>query len=132
MSINDPIADMLTRIRNAIQAGHATVEIPASSIKEELCAVLKREGYIQGYTLKERGVQGVLDVTLRYTPDRTSVVQGIRRISTPSLRVYVRSREIRPVRSGLGVSIVSTSKGIMTGKQARRARLGGEVICEVW
>ena len=132
MSMSDPIADMLTRIRNAVHAGQASVEIPASQVKGEICKVLRSEGYIQGYDLKDRGLQGILEVELKYMADRSPILQGIRRVSKPSLRVYVRSKEIRPVRSGLGVSIVSTSRGIMTGKRARAERLGGEVLCEVW
>ncbi|HIJ66621.1 MAG TPA: 30S ribosomal protein S8 [Candidatus Hydrogenedentes bacterium] len=132
MSMSDPIADMLTRIRNAVQAGQASVEIPASRVKREICEVLKKEGYIRDYALKDRGLQGILEVELKYMTDRSPVLQGIQRVSKPSLRVYVRGKNIQPVRSGLGVSILSTSKGIMTGKQALAARLGGEVLCEVW
>ncbi len=132
MSMSDPIADLLTRIRNALSAGFNTVEAPASSVKEELCRVLKSEGYIRDYTREEDGKQGILRVTLKYTADRTPVITGIRRVSKPSLRVYTGKREVRLVRSGLGISIVTTSKGVMTDRQARRENVGGEVLCEVW
>ncbi len=132
MSMTDPIADLLTRIRNALQAGFPTVEAPASNLKEEVCRVLKDEGYIRGYAREEDGKQGLLQVTLKYSADRTPVITGIRRISKPSLRVYTGKREVRLVRSGLGISIVTTSKGVMTDRQARRENVGGEVLCEVW
>ena len=132
MSMNDPVADLLTRIRNAFLAGHERVDIPASRIKEEICRVLKEEGYIKDYRLTEDTKQGVLQVTLKYLEDRKPLIEGIQRVSKPSLRIYVGSNEIRPVRSGLGISIVSTSRGVLTGKQARAAKVGGEVLCEVW
>ncbi|MBX7259179.1 MAG: 30S ribosomal protein S8 [Candidatus Hydrogenedentes bacterium] len=132
MSMSDPIADMLTRMRNALQGKQARVDIPASTLKERVCAVLKQEGYIEEYKLVEGEHQGVLQVTLKYEPNRKPVIQGIKRVSKPSLRVYVQCDDIRPVRSGLGISIMSTSKGVMTGKEARHNKLGGEVLCEVW
>jgi small subunit ribosomal protein S8 len=134
MSMSDPIADMLTRVRNAITAGHPTVDIPASHIKQEICAVLKREGFIKDYALTETEgtVHAQVRVTLKYMPDRSPVIQGLRRVSKPSLRVHKKSDELRPVRSGMGISIVSTPKGVMTGKQARASKVGGEVLCEVW
>jgi len=133
MSMNDPIADLLTRIRNAAMAGHERLTLPNSRLKEEVLRVMKAEGFIDDYAVaNEGGPNGQLQVKLRYTPDRTPVLQGLRRVSKPSLRVYVKSSEIHPVRSGLGVSILSTSKGVMTGKQARQARVGGEVLCELW
>jgi small subunit ribosomal protein S8 len=132
MSMSDPIADLLTRIRNGVMSGHETVEVPFSGIKEQICAVLQREGYIEGVKRIDDPKPGVLRIGLRYLSDRTPVLTGIRRISRSSLRVYVKSQELRPVRSGLGISIVSTSKGVMTGKQARNEKLGGEVLCEVW
>jgi len=134
MSMSDPIGDMLTRVRNAIQAGQPSVDVPASRLKEEICVLLKREGFIQDYALTDaRGaVRCQLRVTLKYLPDRSSVIQGLRRVSKSSLRVYARSKELRPVRSGMGIAVVSTSKGLMTGKQARASRLGGEVLCEIW
>jgi len=132
MSMSDPIADLLTRIRNALHAGHSTVDIPASGLKREVCRVLKEEGFIQDCVLQEEPRPGVIRVTLRYTADREAVVQGIRRVSRPSLRVYQGARDLQPVRSGLGISILSTSQGVMTGKQARKENVGGEVLCEVW
>lgn len=132
MSMSDPIADLLTRIRNGVQSGHETVEAPYSGIKEQICAVLQREGYIASVKRLDEPKPGSLRIGLRYLPDRSPVLSGIRRISRSSLRVYVKSHELRPVRSGLGISIVSTSKGVMTGKQARNEKLGGEVLCEVW
>lgn len=132
MSMNDPIADLLTRIRNGIHAHQATVEIPASRMKEDICAVLKREGFIEDYERVEKGSQGALRVTLKYAPDRTPVLQGLRRVSKPSLRVYARCDNVKPVRSGLGIAILSTSRGVITGREAREAKVGGEIICEVW
>lgn len=132
MSMTDPIADLLTRIRNALQAGFPVVEAPASRLKEELCRVLKQEGYISDYAREEDGKQGILRVTLKYSSERTPVITGIRRISKPSLRVYTGKREVRLVRSGLGISIVTTSNGVMTDRQARKENVGGEVLCEVW
>ena len=134
MSMSDPIADLLTRVRNAITAEQPTVDIPASRLKEEICAVLKREGFIRDYALTAgRGTPRCqLRVTLKYMPDRSCVIQGLRRVSKPSLRVYRQSKELRPVRSGMGISIMSTPKGVMTGKEARAAKVGGEVLCEIW
>ena len=131
MAMSDPIADLLTRLRNAIQAGHATAAVPASAIKAEICRVLKEEGFIEDFSVSS-DAQPVIQVTLKYLPDRSSVLKGLRRVSKPSLRVYTGSRALKPVRSGLGVSILSTSKGVMTGRQARREQTGGEVLCEVW
>ena len=134
MSMSDPIADMLTRIRNALVAGKASADIPKSRVKEEICAVLKREGYIKDFTaiqVEDRSY-GTLRLTLKYQADRSPVIQKLRRVSKPSLRVYANRKELRPVRNGLGIAIVSTSKGVMTGKQARAADVGGEVLCEVW
>ncbi len=132
MSMSDPIADMLARIRNAIQARHARVKLPASRLKTDICRVLQAEGYIQSFTLEEDSKQGVLDIELKYTPSGESVVRGLRRVSRPSLRVRVKSDAIKSVRNGLGVAVLSTSSGVMTGKQARQARVGGEVLCEIW
>lgn len=132
MSMSDPIADLLTRIRNGLSARHDRVDVPASRLKEQICAVLQQEGYIAGYKLVEGSKQGILQVSLRYLEDQKPVVRGMRRVSKPSLRVYVKSDEIRPVRSGLGISILSTSQGVMTGKQAREGKMGGELLCEVW
>ncbi|MBW7865712.1 MAG: 30S ribosomal protein S8 [Candidatus Hydrogenedens sp.] len=132
MSMNDPIADLLTRVRNAIQARHTSVDIPASRVKVEICRILAEQGFINGYEVSEEPRPGLIRVSLRYMPDGESVLHGIRRVSKPSLRVYMGHEDIRQVRSGLGVSILTTSHGVMTGKNARRARLGGEVLCEVW
>jgi small subunit ribosomal protein S8 len=132
MAMTDPIADMLARIRNGLRAKQARVDVPASVLKERICAVLKQEGYIGDYKRVEDAKQGVLQVTLKYEPNRKPVISGLRRVSRPSLRAYTRNDEIRTVRSGLGISIISTSKGVMTGKEARLGRLGGEVLCEVW
>ena len=132
MSMSDPIADMLTRVRNALHAGFPRVDVPASRVKEEICRVLKDEGYIAEYTREEDDKQGVLHITLKYSRDRRPIIQGIKRVSKPSLRIYTKNGEIKPVRSGLGISIVSTSRGVMSGKTARDEKIGGEVICEVW
>lgn len=131
--MSDPIADMLARLRNALVAGHEKTDIPASRMKEQICSVLLREGFITGYTRVDHGPQGSLRVTLKYLGEsRTPVLHGLRRVSRPSLRVYREAKELRPVRSGVGISIISTSKGLMTGKQAREAGVGGEVLCEIW
>jgi small subunit ribosomal protein S8 len=130
--MNDPIADLLTRVRNAVHAGLRSVDIPSSSIKREICRVLKEEGFIDGFEYTEESIPGIIRVSLKYLPNRKPVLQGIKRVSKPSLRVYVGGKEIKPVRSGLGVAILSTPKGVMTGRQARENKVGGEVICEVW
>jgi small subunit ribosomal protein S8 len=130
--MNDPIADLLTRIRNASRAGHNTADIPASNVKVEICRVLKEEGFIDNYEVAEEPRPGLIRVTLKYTPSRVPVIQGIKRVSKPSLRVYVPHDEIKPVRTGLGINILTTSRGVMTGKHARKERIGGEVLCEVW
>ncbi|MBN2309662.1 MAG: 30S ribosomal protein S8 [Candidatus Hydrogenedentes bacterium] len=132
MSMSDPISDLLTRIRNALLTGRERVEVPASRLKEEICAVLQREGYIEGCEVVPDGKQGRLMIRLKYTSDGSPVLQGLRRVSKPSLRVYAKGGQVRPVRSGLGISILTTSHGVMTGKQARERNAGGEVLCEVW
>ena len=132
MSMTDPIADLLTRIRNALRAQYDTVDVPSSKLKEEICAVLKREGFIKGYEREDDAKQGILRIRLKYSADRVPVIVGIQRVSKPSLRVYSQARSMKLVRSGLGISIITTSKGVMTGKQARTDKLGGEVLCEVW
>lgn len=132
MSMTDPIADLLTRIRNALHAGYQSVEVPASRLKQGILEVLKSEGYIRDFSREEDGKQGMLRITLKYTSEREPIILGLRRVSKPSLRVYRGAKEVRPVRSGLGISIVSTPKGVMTGKQARNENVGGEVLCEVW
>lgn len=132
MSFSDPIADMLTRMRNAIRARHDSVQVPASRLKREICEVLKREGFIVDYQEKTEGIKSTLVIHLKYTETQECVIKNLRRVSRPSLRIYSQSKGMRPVRSGLGISIVSTSKGVMTGKQARSNNVGGEVLCEVW
>lgn len=132
MSVSDPIADMLTSVRNGLRARHASVTTPASRLKEDVCRVMEREGYIAGFEREEDGKQGLLHIKLKYTPSGEPVVRGIQRVSRPSLRVRVKRKAIRPVRNGLGISIMSTSGGVMTGKQAREVNTGGEVLCEIW
>jgi small subunit ribosomal protein S8 len=132
MSMSDPIADLLTRIRNGLRARHRTVDIPASRLKREICRVLREEGYILDFTEEAEPAPGLLRVELKYIDGREPVVQGLRRISRPSLRRYAAAGEYRQVRSGLGVAILTTSRGVMTNKQARREKVGGEVLCEVW
>ena len=129
--MTDPIADMLTRIRNANQAKHEVVEMPASRLKLEILEVLKNEGYITEYEKIEDGKQGVIKVTLKYV-NKERVIKGIKKISKPGLRVYAKSTELPQVLNGLGVAIISTSNGVMTDREARKNKLGGEVIAFVW
>ena len=131
MVMTDPIADMLTRIRNANQAKHEVVEMPASRLKLEILEVLKNEGYIAEYEKIEDGKQGVIKVTLKYV-NKERVIKGIKRISKPGLRVYASADDLPKVLNGLGIAIISTSKGLMTDKQARAERVGGEVLAYVW
>ena len=131
MSMTDPIADMLTRIRNANQMKHESVSMPASRLKLEILEVLKNEGYIAEYEKIEDGKQGVIKVTLKYV-NKERVIKGIKRISKPGLRVYAKSTELPQVLNGLGVAIISTSNGVMTDREARKNKLGGEVIAFVW
>ena len=130
--MTDPIADMLTRIRNGLQARHATVEMPASKLKAAIAEVLKAEGYIKGYSQAGEGPTRTLKVELRYVGKNEPVLSGLKRISKPGLRVYTPATEIPRVFGGLGVAIISTSRGVMSGAQARKQRVGGEVICHVW
>ena len=132
MSVNDPVSDMLTRLRNANSVLHDKVEIPGSKVKTAIAAVLKEEGFIKDYTFTEDDKQGMLMVTLKYGPEREKVISGIKRISKPGLRQYAKSAELPRVLGGLGVAIISTSKGIMSDKQARKAGLGGEILAYVW
>lgn len=132
MVMTDPIADMLTRLRNANSVFHEKVEIPGSKIKKAIAAVLKEEGFIKDFKFSEDDKQGVLTLTLKYGPEREKVITGIKRISKPGLRAYAKNDQIPRVLGGLGIAIISTSKGIMSDKQARRAGLGGEVIAYVW
>ena len=132
MVMTDPIADMLTRIRNGIIAKHETVDIPASNIKREIARILLEEGYIKGYDVIEDGKQGLIRVALKYGKDGQKVILGLKRISKPGLRVYADKKTVPKVLNGLGISIISTSKGILTDKQARELGVGGEVVCYVW
>ena len=132
MTMTDPIADMLTRLRNANSVLHDKVEIPGSKIKKAIAAVLKEEGFIKDFTFTENNKQGVLTLTLKYGPKREKVISGIKRISKPGLRMYSKHAELPKVLGGLGIAIISTSKGIMSDKQARKAGIGGEVIAYVW
>ena len=129
---NDPIADMLTRIRNANQMRYTTVEVPASKIKEEIARVLKEEGYIENYKVKKGEVQNTIVLNLKYVNKKQRVITGLKRISKPGLRVYAKASEMPKVLNGLGIAIVSTSKGIMTGKDAQANSLGGEVLAYIW
>ena len=130
--ITDPIADMLTRIRNANTANHETVDIPASKMKRSIAAILKDEGFIRDFEVVQEGPQGTLRVTLKYGPEKEKVITGLRRISRPGLRVYTPRTEIPRLLGGLGLVIISTSKGIMSGKRAKREGFGGEVLAYVW
>lgn len=132
MVMSDPIADFLTRIRNANSVHHEKVEIPASNLKKTLAQILKDEGLIKGYEFIEDGKQGILRLYLKYGANNEKVITGIKRISKPGLRVYVKKDEVPRVLGGLGIAIISTSQGIMTDKEARKRGLGGEVICYVW
>jgi small subunit ribosomal protein S8 len=132
MSMSDPLADMLTRIRNGVMAKFDSVDMPTSNVKANVAKVLKDEGFINDYQVTDKGVQGTLTITLKYGPNGESVIRGIKRVSRPGLRQYAKANAIPTVLSGLGVAIVSTSKGIITDKTARALNTGGEIICEVW
>ena len=132
MQITDPIADMLTRIRNAGSARHETVDIPNSKMKKAIAEILLEEGYIKSFQLIDDGTQGVIRVTLKYLPGKEKAIQGLRRVSKPGLRVYAGADELPQVLRGLGIAIISTSKGIMTDKKARAQHVGGEVLACVW
>ena len=132
MQITDPIADMLTRIRNAGTAKHETVDIPASKMKKAIAEILLEEGYIKSFQIIDDGTQGVIRVTLKYLPGKEKAIQGLRRVSKPGLRVYAGADELPKVLKGLGIAIISTSKGIMTDKKARALHVGGEVLAFVW
>ena len=132
MQITDPIADMLTRIRNAGMARHETVDVPASKMKTAIAEVLLKEGYIKAFQIVDDGTQGVIRITLKYLPGKVKAIQGLKRVSKPGLRIYRGADEMPRVLKGLGIAIVSTSKGIMTDKEARRAHVGGEVLAFVW
>ncbi|MFO7930951.1 MAG: 30S ribosomal protein S8 [Thermodesulfobacteriota bacterium] len=130
--LSDPLADMLTRIRNAGQAKHKSVDIPGSRIKVSLADVMKKEGYIKNYKFIKDNKQGILRVFLKYEVGEKHVIDGLERVSKPSKRVYAGSGEIEPVLNGLGVAVLSTSKGLMTDGQAKRQNIGGEVLCNIW
>lgn len=130
--MTDPIADMLTRVRNANDAKHDSVDIPASNIKKQLAQILLDEGFVKGFDVLDDEKQGIIRVDLKYGVHNEKVISGIKRISKPGLRVYVKGNEVPRVLGGLGIAVVSTSKGIMTDKMARKECIGGEVICYVW
>lgn len=130
--MTDPIADMLTRIRNAVNAKHKVVEVPASNIKKSIAQILLDEGFIDGFNVTDDGKQGIITIDLKYGPNEEKVISGIKKISKPGLRVYARANEVPKVLGGLGIAIVSTSKGLVTDKVARKEGIGGEVICYVW
>ena len=132
MQISDVIADMLTRIRNANNAKHETVDVPASNLKKSIAQILADEGYIRGYQVVEDGKQGIIRITLKYVQGKQKVIHGIRRVSKPGLRIYSNCEDMPRVMNGLGIAIVSTSKGVMTDKKARQANVGGEVLAFVW
>lgn len=132
MTMTDPIGDMLTRIRNAIRNRRKTVRIPKSKIKLGIAEVLKKEGYIEDFAEVEEGVQGAIEIKLKYGPDGEVVITRIERRSTPGRRVYGKITDLKPVLNGLGISVLSTSKGILSDREARRQKVGGEVLCTVW
>ena len=132
MQITDPIADMLTRIRNANSAKHDSVDVPASNMKKAIAEILLAEGYIKSYQIVDDGTQGIIRIALKYNAGKEKVIQGLRRVSKPGLRVYAGADELPKVLKGLGIAIISTSKGVMTDKKAREAHIGGEVLAFVW
>ena len=132
MHITDPVADMLTRIRNANSAKHETVDVPASNLKKAIAQTLLEEGYIKSFSIEDNGNQGNIHITLKYLAKKQQVISGLRRVSKPGLRIYAGADELPKVLKGLGIAIVSTSKGVMTDKKARQANVGGEVLAFVW
>lgn len=132
MTISDPVADMLTRIRNAGKAKFTKVDMPASKLKAEIAKVLKKQGYIKNVKFIKDNKQGILRIYLKYSESQGHAIYGLERASKPSRRVYVKNRDIKPVLNGMGISILSTSKGIMTDKQAKKDNVGGEIICNIW
>lgn len=132
MTMTDPIADMLTRIRNANTASHETVEIPASKIKKSIAGILTEEGYIDGYDVTEDNKQGTIKIKMKYGPDKEKVITGIKKISKPGLKVYAKASDVPRVLGGLGIAIISTSNGVISDKEARKLGVGGEVICYIW
>ncbi len=132
MQVTDAIADMLTRIRNANSAKHDSVKIPASNMKKAIAQILVDEGYIKSFTVEEDGKQGIMEVQLKYGPGKSQVITGLRRVSKPGLRIYTNCEDMPKVMKGLGIAILSTPKGIMTDKDARKANVGGEVLAYIW
>ena len=132
MQITDTIADLLTRIRNANSAKHDSVEVPASNMKKAICQILVDEGYVKNFTVTEDGKQGMIKINLKYGEGKTPVIKGLRRVSKPGLRIYSNAEELPKVMKGLGIAIISTSKGIMTDREARRMNIGGEVLAFIW
>ena len=132
MLMNDPIADMLTRIRNALTARHDSLTLPASNVKKAIAKILMDEGYIKSFEVIDDGLQGQIKIVLKYAEGKQSVINGLKRISTPGLRIYAQSEDLPKVLGGLGIAIISTSKGIMTEKEARKAGIGGEVLAYIW
>ncbi len=132
MQITDVVADMLTRIRNANSAKHESVEVPASNLKKAIAQILLDEGFIKAYDIIDDGKQGIIKVTLKYGENKQRIIQGLRRVSKPGLRIYAASADLPKVKNGLGIAIVSTSKGLMTDKAARKQNIGGEVLAFVW
>lgn len=132
MTMTDPIADMLTRIRNANTVGHDTVDIPASKMKKSIAGILTEEGYIKGFEVIEDNKQGIIRVQMKYGPAKERVITGIKKISKPGLKVYAKADEVPRVLGGLGIAIISTSNGVISDKEARKLGVGGEVICYVW
>ncbi len=132
MLITDPIADMLTRIRNALVAKHDSVDVPASNMKLAIAEILLNEGYIKSYTVSDEGVEKMMNIVLKYGPNRQRVITGLKRVSKPGLRVYARKDKLPKVLNGLGIAIISTSRGIMTDREARKQGVGGEVLAYIW
>ena len=132
MQITDSIADMLTRTRNANAAKHDTVKVPASNMKKAIAQILVDEGYIKGYTVEDDGKQGMIEITLKYGPNKSQVITGLRRVSKPGLRIYTDVENMPKVMKGIGIAILSTSKGVMTDRDARKANVGGEVLAYIW
>ena len=132
MVVNDPVADMLTRIRNALIVRHDSITVPASNMKKAICQILEDEGYIKNFTTIEDGKQGMIKITLKYGEGKTPVISGLRRVSKPGLRIYSNVEDMPKVMKGLGIAVISTSKGVMTDRQARKENVGGEVLAFIW
>ena len=132
MSLTDPVADLLTRLRNAVRSHHVKVDVPSSKLKVEIVRILSDEGYVGGFKINEENGRPLLKVQLKYGPNDQPVISNLRRVSMPGCRVYIGRKDIRPVLGGLGISILSTPRGVMTGRDARKLGVGGELLCEVW